>query len=216
MKVWKRRDAMVRRAVRLLLLVALLRFTGIHGLAQTSAEIEEALKVNREASAAFIELIDGMGEEQWSFKNSKFRQTIGEEAEHIALAEFELQGVIGNAMKEGEDPETARQLAGKEETVRQFMLNPESRAEFFTPPHRLKTRPEVQEFYRRAHRSLLRTLETTAKLGSHIYKHPTEKYGNLTALQWFHYIAYHKLRHCKQIKEMMAEPDYPSGVQKTD
>lgn len=179
--------------------------------AEPPAEIQRALQALRESGETFIQLIEPLTEEQWNFQSPNFRRTIGEEAEHISLSEHDLIGVVVKAMNTDADPAKARALAGKEDEVRDFMLNPEDRAEAFKVQHRLKSKPEVQEFFPRAHRRALRVLEGTAELGVHIYKHPSPKYGELTALQWFYYITYHKLRHCEQIKMIMAEPDFPSA-----
>ena len=184
--------------------------------AQTPAELDDVRKLIREANETFVQLIENITDAQWTFKSGKFRRTIGEEAEHIALAENDLQGVVANALQADKDLAKAKTLAGKEKMVRTQMLSPQKRAEFFKPPNRLKSKAEVQEFYRRAHRSLLRSIELAPDLEGHIYQHPNKKYGDLTALQWYYYIAYHKLRHCEQIKQIMAQPDLPGGAQKSD
>ena len=186
--------------------------------AQTPSETEAVLKVHQEAHETFLKLIENISNEQWRFKTSKLSHTIGEEAEHIALAENDLQKVILRALDSEKDLAKAEALAGKENKVRRLMLSPQRRAESFKPPNRLKSKAEVHEFYRRAHRSLLRGIEAKPELEGYIYEHPNKKlqYGELTALQWYYYIAYHKLRHCEQIKEIMAQPDFPGGARKTD
>lgn len=184
--------------------------------AQTPAELADVRKLIGEANETFVQLIEDITDAQWTFKSGKFRRTIGEEAEHIALAENDLQGVVANALQADKDLAKAKTLAGKEKMVRTQMLSPQKRAEFFKPPNRLKSKAEVQEFYRRAHRSLLRSIELAPDLEGHIYRHPNKKYGDLTALQWYYYIGYHKLRHCEQIRQIMAQPDLPGGAQKSD
>ena len=187
-------------------------------LAQSSSKTEAVLKVHQESHETFLKLIENISDEQWRFKSSKLRHTIGEEAEHIALAENDLQKVVLRALDSVKDLARAEALAGKENKVRRLMLSPQRRAESFKPPNRLKSEAEVHEFYRRAHRSLLRGIEAQPELEGYIYEHPNKKlqYGELTALQWYYYIAYHKLRHCEQIKEIMAQPDFPGGARKTD
>ena len=184
--------------------------------AQAPPEMEDVLKVIREADEKFVNLIENITDAQWTFRSEKFRRTIGEEAEHVALAENDLQKVVANALEAEKDLAKAKTLAGKEKTVRTLMLSPTGRAESFRPQNRLKTKAEVQEFYRRAHRSLRRMAELAPDLEGYIYKHPNDKYGELTALQWYYYIAYHKLRHCEQIKQIMTRPDFPGGAQKSD
>ena len=201
-----------------LLLAAILALAApmSRAVAQAPPEVEAALKVIGEANETFVNLLENITTEQWTFKAEKFRRTIGEEAEHVALSENDLQRVVADALKAEKDLAKAKTLAGKEKTIRTMMLSPQKRAEFFKPPNRLKTKPEVQEFYRRAHRRLLQSIELAPDLEGHIYKHPNKRYGDLTALQWYYYIAYHKLRHCEQIKQIKARPDFPGGAQKSD
>jgi hypothetical protein len=204
----------------LLLLVGLLVVAGpvSRALAQSPSKTEAVLKVHQDAHETFLKLIENLSDEQWRFKTSKLRHTIGEEAEHVALAENDLQKVILRALDSEKDLATAEALAGKENKVRRLMLSPRRRAESFKPPNRLKSKAEVHEFYRRAHRGLLQGLESQPELEGYIYEHPNKKlqYGELTALQWYYYIAYHKLRHCEQIKDILAQPDFPGGARKTD
>ena len=137
-----------------LLLAAILALAApmSRAVAQTPPEVEAALKVIGEANETFVNLLENITGEQWTFKAEKFRRTIGEEAEHVALSENDLQRVVADALKAEKDLAKAKTLAGKEKTIRTMMLSPQKRAEFFKPPNRLKTKPEVQEFYRRAHR----------------------------------------------------------------
>jgi hypothetical protein len=187
--------------------------------AQSSAEIETVKKELEESADEFVKLIEPLTEEQWKFKSAKFRHTVGDEAEHIALAENDLQRVIQNALKEESDPTRASELVGKEAKVKDSMLNPTRRAESYKVPGRLNSKPEVQEFFRRAHRNLIELLDTSSAssdLKTHIYKHPNKTYDELTALQWFYYIAYHKRRHIEQIRTIMALPDFPSANASAD
>ncbi len=190
----------------------------LHGnaAAQSSTETEAVKKELVESADEFVKLVEPLTEEQWNFKSAQFRHTVGNEAEHIALAENDLQRVIQNALQEESDPARASELAGKEDEVKDLMLNPKRRAESYKVPGRLNSKPEVQEFFRRAHRNLIELLETSSDLEIHIYKHPNQTYDELTALQWFYYIAYHKRRHIEQIRTIMALPDFPSASASAD
>jgi len=183
---------------------------------QSKAKIEGLKKELRDSADEFVKLIEPLTDEQWNFKAPKIRHTAGNEAEHIALAEHDLQRVIQRALAADADPAKAKELAGKEDKIKDLMLHPKRRAEAYKVPGRLNSKAEVQEFFRRAHRNLMDLIETSSDLDIHVYKHPTKIYGDLTALQWFYFIAYHKRRHIEQIRTIMALPDFPSASASAD
>ena len=210
-----------RKGLRILLvsclaLLAMMNAGAPPAAAQTDAQVQAALKELKESAETFLDLIEPLTQEQWDFRAQGVRRSIGNEAEHIALAENDLQRIVQRALDAEADPVRAKQLAGKEKEVKDLMLSPERRAEFFKVPGRLNSKAEVQEFFRRAHRNAVQLLESSENLGTHIHEHPNEKYGALTGLQWFYYITYHKLRHCEQIKAIMARPDFPTGQSSAD
>jgi DinB superfamily len=177
--------------------------------AAAKAKVEELLE---KSANEFLAAIDDVNEEQWNFKGTGIRHSIGEEAEHICFAEQELQRVIINALKVPADPKRAAELEGKEEKVRTLLLDAEKGPENFQARGRLNSKLEVLEYFPMAHKKLLQLLAGAKDLSTHIYKHPGKAYGDLTALQWFYYVAYHKERHVKQIEAIKARADYPGRM----
>jgi hypothetical protein len=200
---------MTNRFALILTIVALL--SGAPVTAQDASQIAAARKTLDEAGKTFLGLIENLTDEQWNFKPAGARHSIGDEAEHVALSENDLQHVILQAMKGPKNPEAAKLLAGKEKRVKEMMLNPETHAENYKPKGRLKTKPEVVEYFTRAHTYALNALEKTPELSLHVLAHPHKDYQDLTAYQWYYYIAYHTLRHCQQLEEIMADADFPGG-----
>ena len=199
-----------------LALMALAHIGTAPAAAQTDAKVQAALKELKASGETFLKLIEPLTQEQWDFRPQGIRRSIGNEAEHVALSENDLQRVVQRALDAAADPTKAKELAGKEKEVKDQMLNPERNAEFFKVPGRLNSKAEVQEFFQRAHRNAIQLLESSEDLDTHIHEHPNEKYGELTGVQWFYYITYHKLRHCNQIKAIMARPDFPTGQSTAD
>ena len=185
---------------------------GVHLVAglgfPAATEVQEASKVMQEAADRFLSLMEEISEEQWDASAASSRHSIGEEEEHIALAHQDLQNQVVKAMQAPAQPETAKELEGKELRLRQLMLQASKRAEGYQPPQKLKTKPEVLEFFNAAHRKAMQKLrEGGSALGVHVFKHPSATYGDLTALQWFHYIAYHNMRHCHVIETILANTE---------
>lgn len=199
-----------------LALMALTHVGAASAAAQTDAQVQAALKELKASGETFLKLIEPLTQEQWDFRPQGVRRSIGNEAEHVALSENDLQRVVQQALDAKVDPVKAKQLAGKEKEVKEQMLNPERTAEFYKVPGRLNSKAEVQEFFQRAHRNAIQMLESSEDLSTHIHEHPNEKYGELTGMQWFYYITYHKLRHCNQIKAIMARPGFPTGQSSAD
>lgn len=183
--------------------------------AQTEAEIAEVRAALERGADRFLEVIADLDEEQWKFKGAGIAHSLGEEAEHIALSENDLQRVITTALKSEPNAAVAEALDGKEEELEEIMLGEEA-AEAYKAPGKIINKAEVTEFFQAAHAKLLRLLESSENLSRHVYKHPKSKIGELTALQWFYYIAYHRERHVRQIEAIMAHPDFPGRVQSAD
>jgi hypothetical protein len=179
-----------------------------------AASKAEVTKLLQQSAKEFLAVIEDVNETQWTFKGNGMRHSIGEEAEHVAAAEQDLQQVILKALKAPADAAQAKQLQGKEATVRKLMLDAAKGAENFRPLGRLGSKPEVLEYFGMAHKKLLQLLAGAAELDTHVFKHPSKDYGDLTALQWFYYIGYHKMRHCTQIEAIKASQEYPGRVRK--
>ncbi len=179
------------------------------GLAFPEAtEVQEASKVMQEAADRFLSLMEEINEDQWDARAASIRHSIAEEAEHVALAHQSLQRQVVKAMQAPAQAERAKELQGKQAQVRQLMLDATKRAEGYKPPQKLKTKPEVLEYFNAAHAKAMQKLrEGGSALELHVLKHPSPKYGDLTALQWFHYIAYHNMRHCHVIETILANKE---------
>ena len=173
-----------------------------------ATEIQQASKVMQAAADRFLSLMEEIDEEQWDARAAGIRHSIGEEAEHTALAHQELQTQVVKALRAPAQPERAKELEGKEVQLRRLMLQATTRAEAYPPRQKLKTKAEVLEFFNAAHRKAMQKLQGGGSaLEVHVFKHPSRKYGELTALQWFYYIAYHNMRHCQVIETILGNTE---------
>lgn len=183
--------------------------------AQTKAEIAEADKLLRGGAERFLALVEGLSSEQWNAKVPLIPHSIGEEAEHIALSENDLQSVILQAMQAAPVEGSAERLAGKEKKIYEVILG-DDKAENFKSPNKIANKAELMEYFPLVHKKLIALWEQSQerKMGDHVYKHPLDKIGELNAMQWFYYIAYHRERHIRQIEAILSHPDFP-GAHKT-
>lgn len=174
--------------------------------AQTAA-VEKLLNDGKER---FLKRIQAVNDSEWNLRINQFPHTIGEEAEHVALSENDLQRVVEEALLQGPRPTLAEPLKGKEEMLREFFAD--SAAENYRPQKTLINIPEVLEYYGKANRSLMKLLVRSDDLDETVYEHPNDEIGYLTGRQWFYYIAYHRLRHIEQIEAVMSHEDFPRRI----
>jgi hypothetical protein len=182
--------------------------------AQTKAEYAEADKMLRDGAKRFLAAVEGLSAEQWNAKPPLINHSIGEEAEHIALSENDLQSVILKAMQSAPVEGAGERLAGKKKVIHEVILG-DDRAENFKSPNKIANKAELMEYFPLVHKKLIGLWEQSQnqEMGDHVYKHPLDKIGELNALQWFYYIAYHRERHIRQIEAIKAHPDFPGPKQ---
>ena len=197
----------MKKLVFLSTVFALQLFIGTAALqAETSVDdVEKQLKALGDHVNA---LLDRTDEVYWQFKPTGFRHSIGEEMEHLALAHQDLQGVFARALKKGEQAEKAETLSGKEEFLRERMLDPENKAESYGVKNMLRSKAEVAEYFKRAHRKALEVIRSVPDPSLYVYKHPSPTYGELTGLQWLYYLVYHGERHAIWIEKMLDHPEF--------
>ncbi len=156
-------------------------------------------------------LLDRIDEVYWQFKPAGFNHSIGEEMEHLALAHQDLQGVFTRALKQGEQAEKAKALAGKEEFLRGRMLDPENKAENYKVKNILQSKAEVAEYFNKAHRKALEVIRAVPDPSLYVFRHPSATYGDLTGLQWLYYLVYHGERHAIWLETILDHPEFPGA-----
>ena len=175
---------------------------------QAEASVDDVEKQLEALGDHVNALLDRTDEVYWQFKPTGFRHSIGEEMEHLALAHQELQGVFAKALKKGEQAEKAETLSGKEEFLRERMLDPENKAESYAVKNILQSKAEVAEYFKTAHRKALEVIRVVPDPSLYVYKHPSKTYGELTGLQWLYYLVYHGERHAIWIEKMLDHPEF--------
>jgi len=156
-------------------------------------------------------LLDRIDEVYWQFKPAGFNHSIGEEMEHLALAHQDLQGVFTRALKQGEQAEKAKALAGKKEFLRGRMLDPENKAENYKVKNILQSKAEVAEYFNKAHRKALEVIRAVPDPSLYVFRHPSATYGDLTGLQWLYYLVYHGERHAIWLETILDHPEFPGA-----
>src|SRR6187401_13520 len=82
----------------------------------TTEERNKAIDYLKQTQKDFLAAIDGVSEAQWKFKAAPDRWSIAETAEHIAVTEGFIWGLVSEKiMKSPPAPEKRAEVAGKDE-----------------------------------------------------------------------------------------------------
>lgn len=177
----------------------------------TKEEREKAMELLRSSRQEFLEAIN-VSEEQWKWKPAPERWSVGECAEHIALAENLLFAKVQEAVNSPANPEWEEKTKGKLEFLAKVMPNRLGKAKSpleIEPTGKLSREEVTKLFEQNRARSMAFIVENKVALKEHTAEHPFPVFNTLNAQQWFLYIPWHNMRHLKQIAEVKATPGYP-------
>ena len=175
----------------------------------TRLERAELIDLLNKSNREFLEAVETVTDQQWSFKPGPDRWSIAEVAEHIVLSEAAL---FDNATKNvnGSADEKWDATLGKTDMLRRALPNRSTRvtAPGEIQPKRGMTRAQLMaRFKEQRARTLAYAQETEAPLKAHTVANPF--FGPLNGHQWLLYIPLHNLRHNLQIAEVKTASDYP-------
>jgi hypothetical protein len=197
-----------------LAMLALISSVGLNA-ADAHMTTEDRTKVLRwleESSQEFHAAIDGVTEEQWKWKPTPERWSVGETAEHIVLAEAMLFENVKKAVSSPANPAWEEQTKGKTEFIVQVMAPRLGKAQAPEPivPRNGMTLAQVKERFDQQRAEIVKfASDTSVALKEHTEQHPFPVFGTLNAYQWLIYVPLHTERHDKQIAEVKATSGYP-------
>ena len=205
----------------ILVLFLLAGATAISGWAQTAAPVtltpeerEVALKSLQATHDKFLQSIAGLSQKQWTFKPAPDRWSVAEVAEHIAVSEATLFGLVQKQiMMSPATPEKREQVKGKDEIVLQKVPDRSHKVqapEFLRPTGRWATEADLTKAFEDSRRTTMDYVRTTNDdLRDHFFDHPV--LGTLDGYQWLLLISAHSERHTAQIEEVKADPNFPKN-----
>jgi hypothetical protein len=155
----------------------------------------------------------GLTADQWTFDPGPDRWSISECAEHLALSEDALLGIVRKqVLAATANPEAAATARGRDGVVVTAMRDRSQRLKTFDflEPRTCASSPAtfISEFLTRRAATLEYTRESTDNLHHHFA--PLGPLGDLDGYQWLLLLASHTDRHVAQIEEIKAQPGYPS------
>ena len=175
----------------------------------TRAERAELIELLNKSEKEFLQAVEGLSEQQWSFKPGPDRWSVAECAEHIVLAEALLFETAMKSLTAASDEKWEGTLS-KTDLLRRALPNRTTKvdAPAAIKPQQAMTRQQLMARFREQRaRALAYAQETEAPLKAHTAANPF--FGPLNAHQWLLYIPLHHLRHNLQIAEVKTSPSYP-------
>ena len=180
----------------------------------TAQEREFALKDLQRTHDKFLQSIAGLSQKQWTFKPGPDRWSVAEVAEHIAVSESAIFGLVQKQlMTSPAAPEKREQVKGKDEIVMQRIPDRSHKAqapEFLRPTGRWATEAALAQAFEESRKATMDYVRTTNDdLRDHFFDHPA--LGTMDGYQWLLLISAHSERHTAQIEEVKADPNFPKS-----
>lgn len=176
----------------------------------TAKDRDVAVKYLEETRKKFLASIDGLTEAQWTFKAAPDRWSIAEVAEHIAISESTILGLVtGQVLKS--PPLAADTPRVSDQQMLDALVDRSSRfqaPEMLRPASRWSSRAALTTDFNVARdKTVAYVKDTKDDLRGHGMPHPVLK--TLDGYQWVLLVAGHSARHTAQIEEVKTDPKYP-------
>ena len=202
---------MTKRLISLTALALALSFHPVFGQALTPNERDSLLKHLQQTRRAFLDSIAGLSEAQWTFRAGPGRWTIAEVAEHIAISETTILGIVTDQiLKAPAVPRNPNPIP--DEKLLAWLLDRTSKfqaPEMLKPTNRWATREALtKDFIAAREKTVAYVQSTTDDLHGHSGPHPVFKM--LDGYQWVLLLSGHAARHTAQIEEVKAAAGYPA------
>ena len=178
----------------------------------TEEERARVIKLLLDSEKEYLEAISRLTDEQWRYKPTPFRWSVGETAEHIMLTEARLLAAVEMALARPENPDWEKKTAGKAEFIEKVMPDRRGRAQApieVRPTGKLSRDEVIRQYKEQRARVMEFARKTDRPLKAHTVDHPFPVFNTLSAYDWLIYIPLHNVRHNKQMAEVKATAGYP-------
>jgi hypothetical protein len=178
----------------------------------TQAERDAALNDLETTRQAFLTSVKGLTPAQFTFKPSPERWSVAEVAEHIAVSEERLYGMITEKLMATPTPkELLAQVQRNDDQLRKAVVDrttPRQAPEMLKPTGKYTTLEAVTEAFQKGRDKSVAYMQSTQDdLRGHAGPHPLLK--ALDGYQWIILMAAHTARHTAQIEEVKADAKFP-------
>tara|TARA_R110001606_G_scaffold100629_1_gene221234 strand:- start:158 stop:763 length:606 start_codon:yes stop_codon:yes gene_type:complete len=189
--------------------LAILAF-GVIGSTLTDAEREFAVKEMTQSHDHFLNAIQGLSEEQLNYKVNDDSWSIAECAEHIAISENMIFGMLQGTLATEADPSKRQEVKVSDEQLIAMIedrSNKVKTSEPFEPSGKYGSFEEtVEEFKSKRKEHIDYVKSTQDDLRNRYQQLP---FGTIDAYQILLFMSGHTERHITQMEEVMDDEDFP-------
>lgn len=178
----------------------------------TKDERERGLSELQATRKLFLESVAGLSDAQWNFKPAPEVWSVAEVAEHIAVSEDTIFGLITERIMKGPaEPDKKAEVQGKDQIILEKVVDRSVKVqapEMLRPTHRFASQQALLDHFKESRdRTIAYVANTQDDLRSHFGDHPLLK--TLDGYQWLLLLSAHSHRHTLQIEEVKANPNFP-------
>lgn len=177
----------------------------------TEKDREFAIKYMRETRDEIVKILSEASEAQFYFKANEKTWSLAEVAEHVVVVETRLLPTITDKILKTPAPEGKDLYRANDRGIIMAMTNRTTKfqaPEAIQPAGRWKTKLETLSAFEKARGKTMAYMETTKDdLRNHFAVNPGM--GVIDAYQWFVFLTVHSDRHLAQMKEILANPNFP-------
>jgi hypothetical protein len=163
------------------------------------------------SSQEFLSSVTGLTPEQWTYKAGPDRWSIADCAEHIALSEDFLRGLIANKVLTSEpSPERIEARKPLDEKVLAMIVDRSFKAqapEPLKPSNKFSSPQGAVDHFTQSRAETTTLAASRDDLREHAGENPAFK--ELDAYQWLLFLSGHTMRHTAQIQEVKDSPGFP-------
>jgi len=176
----------------------------------TQAERDRAISELTASRKAFLESVAGLSAAQWNFKPDEKTWSVAECAEHIAVSEEMIFGMITQKIVQA-PVEADKKDAVTDDFILTAVVNRTQKfqaPEMLRPTHRFAT-PEamLDHFKESREHTIAYVRDTQDDLRGHFADHPVLK--TMDGYQWILLLSAHSQRHTAQLNEVKANANFP-------
>jgi hypothetical protein len=179
-----------------------------------SAARKKLLDHLNQSSSEFHDSIKGLTAEQWNYKPSPEVWSVAECAEHIAVSEDFIRGMVENkVLASAASPDRVAERKLLDDKVLKMITDRSFKAqapEPLKPTRKFATPDAAFKAFQDSRKNTIALAKSRDDLREHAAPHPAFKEG-LDGYQWLLFLSGHTMRHTAQIREVKENAGFPKG-----
>ena len=195
----------------LLLPLAFMLSFSVRDSVLTKKERKYAKEHLKETKKDLLKTVDGLSAAQLAFRVDSSRWSVEDCVKHIAMAEMGIWKAIQDGLSQPANPEKRAEIKMTDEvlvkTIQDRSAKFQAPAELQPKNTPFKSAEEALNSFKESRNKLISYIDDTQEdLRNHVITFPV---GTMDAYQLVLLISAHSNRHTQQIKEVMADPNFP-------